>query len=115
MGKAKGSPKTGGRKVGTPNKLTPEEKKVNRMAEEKSRAYIEKHIKPVLKTYGKLAKGYHVHKTMTTKGGDVIEWDDFVYDAAILKHYMDRVLPARLPENKTGDTTYQLIIKQAED
>src|SRR5262245_53912040 len=85
---------------GRPSNL---EKEINRRAEELATEYIERNIIPVLETYGKVAKGYTVHKVITTKSGSVIEWDEFVYDSNILRHYMDRVKPPRAPENRRGD------------
>ena len=79
-----------------------EKKEIHEEAEALAREYIENHIKPVLETYGKVCQGYIVKKTLTTKSGDSIEFEEFVYDTQILKHYMDRVIPPRAPEDKQG-------------
>lgn len=97
--------KTGGRKKGSLNKKT----QIDLKAEQIARAYIEQNIKPVLETYGKVALGYYVKKTLTTKSGDTIEFEDFVYDSQILKHYMDRVIPPRAPEDKQGKAVPPMI------
>jgi len=91
----------GGKRQGSGRK-SKDKKEIERKAEEIARAYIENNIKPVIDTYGKVAKGYMVEKVMTTKSGNVIKWEEFVYDSQILKHYMDRVIPARAPEDKQG-------------
>src|SRR5678815_212492 len=62
---------------------------IKKAAAELAKEFIEKHLQPVLDTYGKVAIGYIVHKVMTTKAGTVVEWEEFVYDSQILKHYMD--------------------------
>jgi len=73
------------------------------MAEELAKDFIQRNIQPVLDTYGKVAQGYMVKKTLTTKSGNTIEFEEFVYDSQILKHYMDRVIPARAPEDSKGN------------
>ena len=78
-------------------------KEIKKQAEQMAKEFIEKHIQPVLDTYGKVAQGYMVQKKETTRSGTVIEYEEFVYDSQILKHYMDRVIPARAPEDKAGN------------
>jgi len=40
---------------------------IKKAAAEMAKAFIEKHMQPVLDTYGKVAKGYMVKKILTTR------------------------------------------------
>ena len=101
----------GGRRNPPGGRPSNKEKEIKKAAEELARAYIEKHIAPVLETYGKVAKGYTVKKTVITKMGDPVEVEEFVYDSQVLKHYMDRVIPPRAPENKKGEAMPSVLVR----
>lgn len=92
----------GGKKGNKGGRPSNEEKKGKLDAEKIATEFIEKRIKPVLETYGKVAKGYWVKHKETKKDGTIHEWKEFVFDASVLRHFIDKVKPARLPEDKKG-------------
>ena len=63
--------------------------KEKKAVQEIAREYIEKHIDPILKAYGQLAGGRIVNKWHEGK----IVGQDFEVDSAVLRHYIDRLLP----------------------
>lgn len=73
-----------------------EDHAVEERAEQLALKFIEAHIKPVLATYGKVAKGYYkVIKEKDPRTGKVIRTTrEFVYDAKVLCHYIERLVPA---------------------
>jgi hypothetical protein len=74
------------------------EKQARKMAEDIAREFIEKNLKPVLKVYKQLAGGRPV-KHYNQKTGEHI-YTEIEVDTGVLKHYMDRVIPPRAPEDR---------------
>jgi hypothetical protein len=81
-------------------------RKVRQSAEQLAREFIEAHVKPVLETYGKAAMGEWVTQVDPITGQ---EQKAYIFNAQILKHYMDRVIPPRAPEDKEGNSVAPIL------
>jgi hypothetical protein len=71
--------------------------KANKIAAaEIARQYIEKNIKPVLKTYRKNAEGHYENRW--TEGKAPKKYEVWVVDAASTRHWIDKFVPAAKQE-----------------
>lgn len=75
-----------GNKGGRPSRET---KRNLQTAAEIARAYIEKHVQPVLDNYLKLARGWE--EARFSNSGDA--YTAFCYDGATTRHFIDKLLP----------------------
>lgn len=94
----------GGKRKGAGRKSNTE-KAIQKTVEERIRAYIEQKIDPVLSTYFKNAEGHY--ETRYTALGQAYEvW---VVDAATTRHWIDKFVPARAPEDKKGNAVAPIL------
>lgn len=102
---AKGGKREG---AGRPNRG---DAKAKKSAAEIARAYIEKHIDPVLKTYRKQAEGWVA--TRYSKSG--VRYEEFCFDAATTRHYIDKVLPPVTKTEHSGSISFGSNVPEDED
>jgi hypothetical protein len=82
----------GGKPKNHGGRPTKEKKDTELRAQQIAHAYIEKHIKPVLRAYGKLSFGRWVwHYNQQT--GEKL-YKEFEVDPTTVRHFIDKLLPA---------------------
>lgn len=104
MGFAKGHKHAKGGKRPGSGRPSKDRARIKKAAAEIAKAYIEKHIEPVLKAYLQLAGGRMV-KHHNTEDGRVL-WEENEVDAPTLRHYIDKLVPSPklAPTDKEGNT-----------
>ena len=106
--------KTGGRKKGSKNKLSRDEKTAKQTAEEIARNYLEKNIKTIMDSYLTLIKGRLVKHFDKVTGSLICEEE--VIDSPAVRDAVKKILPDRAPEDRSGNAVmpeWSLTIKRA--
>lgn len=83
------------------------QKAIEARAEEIAKAFIKRNVLKVLGPYLQLAAGRKVkhHHPQTGK----VLWVETEVEPLILKHYMDKLVPPRAPEDKAGKAVPAMI------
>ncbi len=104
----KNDPRTakGGKRNPPGGRPTKQQQEVKKAAAKMVQAYIEEHVESVLKTYLKLTQGREVkHYDRDGK----LEYTEEIIDAATVRHWIDKFLPAAKQEiHFTGDVKHNI-------